>query len=194
MKRRIRVTRLLLWLSLFPFVAPGFAGQAQAPRVNEEARDFKIFTDRVQAYVKMQKNLEASLPALKPTEDAARIVEHQHALARKIVDARRDARQGDIFTPEVAERFRKIIRSAFQGPEGRLLRRTIQQDTPFKVIVLHVNDVYPEGIPLTTTPPTLLLKLPELPQELAYRFVGRDLTLKDIKTGLIVDLITNAIR
>jgi hypothetical protein len=46
---------------------------------------------------------------------------------------------------------------------------------------------------LTTTPPTLLVKLPELPQELAYRFVGRDLTLIDIEARLIVDLIPNAI-
>ncbi len=72
MKSQIRVTRLLLCLSLFPCVTPGFAGQAQTPQDSEEARDFKIFTDRVQAYVKMQKNLEASLPALKPTKDAAR--------------------------------------------------------------------------------------------------------------------------
>jgi hypothetical protein len=193
MKRRIRVTCLLLWFSLFAFVAPGFTGQAQTPRVSEEARDLKTFTDRVQAYVKMQKGLEASLPSLKPTKDAAQIVEHQHALARKIADARRDARQGDIFTHEVTERFRKIIRKAFQGPEGRLARRTIQQDTPFKVVVLRVNDVFPDDIPLTTTPPTLLLKLPELPPELAYRFVGQDLALKDIKAGLIVDLIPNAI-
>jgi hypothetical protein len=194
MKRRIRVTRLPLWLVLFAFVVPGFAGQAQTPRVNEEARDFKTFTDRVQAYVKMQKGLEASLATLKPTNDAAQIVEHQHALARKIADARRDARQGDIFTHEVTERFRKIIRRAFQGPEGRLARRTIRQDDPSKVIVrLHVNDVFPEDIPLTTTPPTLLLKLPELPPELAYRFVGHDLTLIDIKARLIVDLIPNAI-
>ncbi|MGA3169339.1 MAG: hypothetical protein ABSF14_24835 [Terriglobia bacterium] len=193
MKRRIRVTRLLLRLSLFAFVAPGFAGQAQTPQDSEEARDFKTFTDRVQAYVKMQKGLEASLPTLKPTKDAAQIVEHQHALARKIADARRNARQGDIFTHEVTERFRKIIRKAFHGPEGRLARRTIQQDTPFKVIALRVNDVYPENIPLTTTPPSLLLKLPELPPELAYRFVGRDLALKDVKAGLIVDLIPNAI-
>jgi hypothetical protein len=190
MKRRIRVTRLLLWLSLFAFVAPGFTAQA---RDSEEARDLKTFTDRVQAYIKMQKDLEASLPTLKPTEDTAQIVEHQHALARKIADARRDARQGDIFTHEVTERFRKIIRKVFQGPEGRLARRTIQQDTPFKVVVLRVNDVFPDDIPLTTTPPTLLLKLPELPPELAYRFVGRDLALKDIKAGLIVDLIPNAI-
>jgi len=194
MKHRIRVTRLLLWLSLFAFVAPGFAGQARTPRVSEEARDFKVFSDRVQEYVKMQKNLEASLSTLKPTMEAAQIVEHQHALARRIADARRDARQGDIFTHEVTEQFRKIIRKTFRGPEGRLARKTIQQDTPFKPIVLHVNDVYPEDIPLITTPPTLLLKLPELPPELAYRFVGRDLTLKDIKASLIVDLIPNAIR
>jgi hypothetical protein len=193
MKRRIRVTRLLLWLSLFAFVAPGLAGQAQAPRLNEEARDLKTFTDRVQAYVKLQKSLEASLPTLKPTMDAAQIVEHQHALARKIADARRDARQGDIFTPEVTERFRKIIRRAFHGPEGRFARQTIRPESPFKVIVLHVNDVVPEEVPLTTTPPTLLRRLPELPPELAYRFVGRDLTLKDVKASLIVDLIPNAI-
>jgi hypothetical protein len=194
MKRRIWVTRLLQWVSLFAVVAPGCAGQARAPQVSrEEARDLRTFNDRVQAYVKMRNNLEASLPALRPTKDAAQIVEHQHALARKIAEARRDARRGDIFTHEVTERFRKIIRSAFQGPEGRLARRTIRQDTPFKVMVLRVNDVFPEDIPLTTTPPTLLSKLPQLPRELAYRIVGRDLTLKDTEAGLIVDLIPNAI-
>jgi hypothetical protein len=194
MNHRIRVTRLLLWLSLIAFVVPGFAGQAQTRRVNEEGRDFKTFTDRVQAYIKMQKNLESSLSTLKPTKDAAQIVRHQHALARKIADARRNAHQGDIFTPEVTEQFRKIIRNEFRGPEGRLARRTIRQDDPSKVIVrLHVNDVFPEGISLTTTPPALLLKLPELPQELAYRLVGHDLTLIDIKARLIVDLISNAI-
>jgi hypothetical protein len=194
MNPRIRVTRLLLWLSLFVFVSVGFAGQAQTPQVNEEGRDFKTFTDRVQAYIKMQKNLESSLSTLKPTKDAAQIVEHQHALARKIADARLNVHQGDIFTREVTELFRKIIRSEFRGPKGRLARRTIRQEDPSKVIVrLHVNDVFPEGVPLTTMPPALLLKLPELPQELAYRFVGRDLTLIDIKARLTVDLIPNAI-
>jgi hypothetical protein len=189
------VTRLLQWLWLFAFVAPGFAGQARVPRDSgEEARDLKTFTDRVQAYVKMQKKLEGSLPALKPTTDAARIAGHQHALAMKIVQARRGARQGDIFTPEATRQFRGIIRGEFQGPEAQLARKTIRQDEPSQVIVhLRVNDVYPENIPLTTTPPTLLSKLPLLPQELVYRIVGRDLTLKDTKAGLIVDLIPNAI-
>ena len=194
MKHRIQVTCLLMGFSLLAFVAPGFTGQLPAPQDKKEVRDFKIFTDRIQAYVKMQKSLEASLPTLKPTKDAAQIVEHQHALAGKIADARRDAHQGDIFTHDVAERFRKIMHREFHGPEGRAARQTIRQDDPSEVIVrLHVNDEFPEGVSLTTTPPSLLLKLPELPQELAYRFVGRDLALIDTKARLIVDLIPNAI-
>ena len=193
MKRPIRITSLLLWLSVFAFGALSIVGQARSPQENEETRDFKTFTDRAQAYVKLQKNLESSLPTLKTTKDSAQIVEHQHALAGKIIEARRHARQGDIFTHEVTERFRKIIRKSFQGPEGRLARRTIQQDTPFKIVPMHVNDIFPDNIPITTMPPTLLLKLPELPPELVYRFAGRDLVLKDIKAGLVVDLIPRAL-
>jgi hypothetical protein len=77
MKGRIRVTRLLL--SLFPFVATGFASQAWTPRVSEEARDFKIFSDRVQEYVKMQKGLEPSLPALEPAKDSAQTAVNPNA-------------------------------------------------------------------------------------------------------------------
>ena len=183
------------WLFLFALAAPGFAGQAPAPQASEEeARVFKIFAARVQEYVKLQKNVEASLPALKPTKEVARIDGHQHALARKIAQARSGARQGDIFTEEVTRQFRRIIRGEFQGPQGQLARKTIRQDDPTQVVGrLRVNDVYPETLPLTTTPPTLLSKLPQLPPELAYRIVGRDLTLKDTKAGLIVDLIPNAI-
>lgn len=147
----------------------------------------------MQAFVKLQRELDASLPTLKPTKDAASIVEHQHALAGKIAEARRDARQGDIFTHEVAERFRKIIRKTFRGPEGRMARKTILADSRHKSVVLHVNDVCPDDIPLTTTPPTLLLKLPELPPELVYRIVGHDLTLQTTEARLVVDYIPNAI-
>ena len=42
-------------------------------------------------------------------------------------------------------------------------------------------------------PPTLLRQLPDLPNELAYRIIGRALALQDIKANLIVDFIPNAI-
>ena len=187
--------RRIQCLVLFASLASGFAGQTQPPQASEkEARVFKMFTARVQEYLKLQRDVEASLPALRPTNDVARIAEHQHALARKIAQARRGARQGDIFTDEVTRQFRRIIRGEFQGPDAQDARRTIRPENPSKAIVrVRVNDVYPEDLPLTTTPQTLLGKLPQLPQELAYRIVGRDLTLKDTKAGLIVDLIPNAI-
>jgi hypothetical protein len=194
MKLRIQAASLLLGFALFVLAAPGFSGQAQPPQDNDQARDYKIFADRVQAYIKLQKSLQDSMSTLKTTNDAAEIIKHQHALAEKIINARRNAHRGDIFTHDIAERFRKIIRKEFHGPEGRFARRTIRQDDPSKIMArLHVNNVFPEGIPLTTTPPTLLFKLPELPQDLAYRFVGHDLTLVDIKARLIVDLIENVI-
>ena len=187
--------RNIHWLLLLAFVAPGFGGQAPVSQAgDEQARVFKSFTARVQQYVKLQKDVEATLPALNPTNEVALIAEHQHALARKIAQARSGAREGDVFTREVTQQFRRIIRGEFQGADARDARRTIRPDDASKFIVrLHVNDIYPENTELTTTPPGLLSKLPQLPPELAYRIVGRDLMLKDTKAGLIVDLITNAI-
>ena len=59
--------------------------------------------------------------------------EHEHALARKIAQARSGAHQGDIFTDEVTRQFRRIIRVEFQGPEGQLARRTIRQSVMIRV-------------------------------------------------------------
>jgi hypothetical protein len=42
-------------------------------------------------------------------------------------------------------------------------------------------------------PPQLLLALPQLPDELQYRFVGEHLLLVDKESGLILDFMTNAI-
>lgn len=73
------------------------------------------------------------------------------------------------------------------------MRRTIQEGDPVRATTLHVNEVYPEEIPLTTMPPMLLRRLPELPMELAYRIMGRALVLQEIKTNVIVDFIPDAI-
>lgn len=105
----------------------------------------------------------------------------------------RDSRHGDIFTTSVTKQFHKIIRDAFRGRDGRHMRRTIQEGDPVRATTLHVNEVYPEEIPLTTMPPMLLRRLPELPMELAYRIMGRALVLQEIKTNVIVDFIPDAI-
>jgi len=47
----------------------------------------------------------------------------------------------------------------------------------------------PCHLPSTTVPPTLLLRLPRLPDKLAYRIVGHDFVLQDTEARLIVDFI-----
>jgi hypothetical protein len=48
-------------------------------------------------------------------------------------------------------------------------------------------------VPFTTVPPSLLLKLPKLPDQVAYRIVGRDLILLDVEANLVVDKIPEII-
>ena len=67
------------------------------------------------------------------------------------------------------------------------------QGDPVKAVRLRVNQPYPDGVPYTTVPPTLLLRLPKLPDEVAYRIVDRDLVLLDVKANLVVDLIPEVI-
>jgi hypothetical protein len=59
-------------------------------------------------------------------------------------------------------------------------------------VPLKVNYTYPESKELVQVPPTLLLKLPQLPKQVKYRFVGRHLLLVDRENGLIVDYMLNA--
>jgi hypothetical protein len=61
-------------------------------------------------------------------------------------------------------------------------------------VALQVNAKYPEGTPLPTMPPNLLVRLPPLPEELEYRIIGKDLILRDADANLIVDFIPGAIR
>ena len=92
-----------------PGCSPG-QGAAPTKEQADDAAAFKEFSDRVQAYVKLQKTVESSLPALKPTDLPEMITAHQQALARKIREARPHAKPGDIFTPAACEAFRHASR------------------------------------------------------------------------------------
>jgi hypothetical protein len=115
------------------------------------------------------------------------------ALARKIREARTNAKRGDIFTANARRAFRDSVRDEFQGANARNARTTIRQGAPLKKIHLHVNEPYPDGVPFTTVPPTLLLKFPKLPDQVAYRIVGRDLILLDVEANLVIDTIPEMI-
>ena len=151
------------------------------------------FGERVNAYVRLRRDNEDSFTALTSSSDSAEIASHKIELSGMIVSARANAHQGDIFTPKLAAKFREIIRKTLQGPGTQYVRRTIQDKDPEKLIIVRVNMVYPEDNPLQTTPPTLLGRLPDLPMDMGYRFIGRTFVLLDNKTRLIVDFIPDAL-
>jgi hypothetical protein len=141
----------------------------------------------------MERDQSGSVPAQKTTKEPAQITDRQQELTGLIVNARRDAHRGDIFTDDVTELFHQIVRKAFQGPGGTEIRKTIREREPVKSIVLKVNEVYPDDQPHTTMPPTLLSLFPVLPDQLEYRIIGHALVLQDTKTNLIVDFIPNIV-
>lgn len=159
----------------------------------EDEAGFKEFSTRVQQYVELHKRAEKSLPALKTTDLPELITAHQEALARKIREARPDAQPGNLFGPEASKAFERVIAREFEGSQAGNARATIQRGTPLKAVELQVNQSYPEGLPSTTFPPTLLARLPQLPDELAYRIVDKDLVILDVKANLVVDLLAKAI-
>jgi len=159
----------------------------------ESAPVFRDFNDRVQEYLKVRKNLQNSLPRRKTTNQHRDIGERQRAFAAAIRKTRANAKQGDIFTAEISDQFRRVIRDQFAGPSGGEIRKTIRQGEPGQNVDLAVNTVYPEQKALTTVPPLLLIALPPLPPELAYRIVDHDLVLQDTEARTIVDFIPHAI-
>jgi hypothetical protein len=107
--------------------------------------------------------------------------------------ARPDAKQGDIFSPQITGYFRRQIAATLAGHDGAKIRASLRNAEPLQGINVQVNGRYPQKVPLQSTPPTLLLNLPRLPQELQYRIVNRDLVLYDTGADMIVDFIQDAI-
>ncbi len=167
-----------------------------APQTNADAALLADFKKRIDAYMKLHDKQEKGKADPKETSDAGRIKETQDLLAAKIQAARKDAKPGDIFTPEIRQLFRRLMYPEMKGPDATETRQTIklEEGTPSKAQVLKVNGRYPESAALPTVPPNLLARLPQLPEELEYRFINKDLILRDVNANLIVDYIPNAIR
>lgn len=150
---------------------------------------FTDFRQRVSQFLK----LNQGAPRLRVTANKQEIADRHEALALKIRAGRPNAKAGDIFTPPIASEFRRIIGAAFQGAQSPNVRKTIRQGEPLQGWQLVVNGNYPEHMPETTIPPTLLRDLPALPAEVEYRIVGHDFVLLDTRAMLIVDFIAGAV-
>ncbi|HET7746031.1 MAG TPA: hypothetical protein VFM29_01940, partial [Vicinamibacteria bacterium] len=73
-------------------------------------------------------------------------------------------------------------------PDPRNPSREVKTTFP-----LTVGGIYPDGAPFSSVPPDLLMKLPQLPDQVRYRFVGRALILRDTEANVILDFIPDVV-
>jgi hypothetical protein len=164
-------------LILALFAAPAFADD---------------FSTRIAEYMKLREKAAASVPRLKPTPSAEQIMSREKALGAKIAELRPNPQQGSIFTPKAAADIRALIAAVMKGSEGTAIRQSLARSAPVKLDLIRVNGPYPTGVPLQTTPPTLLRALPPLPRNIQYRVVNHGLVLYDEEANLIVDFLPDA--
>lgn len=168
--------------------------RATAAPGNPDAAVLADFNARIENYVKLQRGLaEKTSTTPKETSNPAEITADQNVLGAAIRNVRKNAKQGDIFTPQIAAMFRRLMYPDLRGEEGAETREAIRGDAPAEVW-LRVNANYPQEQPLATVPGNILASLPQLPRDVEYRFVGKHLLLRDVDANIIVDFIYNAIR
>lgn len=170
-------------------------GQTPAPPPLSPAdkRIVEAFEKRAKDYAKMREALEEKMPALSKEAKPEEIQAHKKQFQDRVRAARVGSKPGEVFTPEAATLIRAIIKDEFKGRDRVELRNTVLRESENKAVPLRVNYPYPESQELLEMPPTLLLRLPQLPKQLRYRFVRNNLLLVDRENGLIIDYMTNAL-
>jgi hypothetical protein len=163
-------------------------GAAQSAHQADDAAGFAEFSVRVQAYLTLQKQIASNLPELKPTDLPEMIAAHQQVLARKIREARPHEKAGNLFTKAACKAFRRASYGALGGPRSAGSRAYMRPGEASPGMRLTINDVYPDTEPITAIPPALLAAFPQLPEQVAYRVVGRTLVVIDRESRLVVDI------
>jgi len=160
-----------------------------------DAAVLATMNERVKAYVNLHREVEKSLPVLPNDATQLQIVQNQRLFEERVRKARATAKQGDIFIPEARTVIKRLLATVFGGPEGAQLKASIMDENPVDPVALKlsVNGRYPDTVPLTTIPPKILQTLPELTEDLEYRFVGDWLILLDTHAHVIADYIDNSL-
>lgn len=192
-----------------PQISTATKEKAAEENANPDAIVLGDFQKRIDAYMAIHKDALKEAPPLKETKNPAEIKTRQDALGAKIRAARATAKQGDIMTPEIQNKFRRLMypvvtSPAPQGTAGKEVKKDLKEELKEnaeerkeeggKPVVLKVNATYPDDTPLPTTPPQVLMNLPKLPEQLEYRIVGKNLIIRDVEANIIIDFVPNVIQ
>jgi hypothetical protein len=152
----------------------------------------KRFEQRVKDYMKLRNAVKARLPKLSKDATPAQIETYRESFETGVRNARVGAKPGNLFNTEGSDYIRRTLKANFVGRDRVQLREVVFSGETAGVRV-RVNYPYPEPAEFVEMPPTVLLNLPQLPPEVKYRFVGRNMLLVDSDNNLILDYMTNAL-
>ena len=171
---------------------PGLAHGSQLAPADSEYMVVSRFLTAVDAYVvehhRLFEPLSDGMMCL-PEDTIARL----NALAEVPREARKPPREGEIFAPDVADLFRRLLASRLFGDEyGPADLAAEMENADVGAPPIRVNEPPTWKIDNAVHLP-LLRSLPLLPEELEYELVGRDLVLIDVPSNLVVDVIRAAL-
>ena len=210
MRERAVLRRLALLASVAMGGCSSTSTETIAPPQTTEmdAETLRKFQHEVEEYVELRQSALKQIPAIDAKSTPAEIEAHQKALTQAIIAYRKGAKRGDIFKPEVEAAIRRTLHRVFASAQGPELLKDIKQGNPkvegnptpkdpskeVKVPVsIAVNALYPDSASFSSVPPSLLLKLPLLPDQVRYRFIGRSLILRDTDANVILDYIPDVV-
>lgn len=186
-----RISRLLAGAALL-IVASASPGIAQRGRADDVA--IEQFQKAIDTYVLRHRQVEQTLAPMTVTADAAVLMAAIEARAEAMRRVRPEARQGELFTPAVAKVLRARIDAALKAHRltaAEVVLEEIAEGNDELPAAMRVNGPFPwhaaNGMLLCLTN-----ALPELPEELQYRIVGRDLVLIDMPASMVVDILPMA--
>jgi hypothetical protein len=150
------------------------------------------FEKQVNEYIELRNRIKEKAPKLSKDSTPEQINTYRTTLQNSLRSARPNAKRGEFFRPETADFIRRTLKTEFQGKDRQQLREQIFE-TETQGVVLQVNYPYAQSAELSEMPATLLTKLPQLPKELRYRFVGRNMLLVDRESDVIIDIMPDAL-
>ena len=165
------------------------------PLSEADAKALATMNDRIKDYLAVHDKIEKALPKLSKEASPQEIDRNQREFEQRLRAERASAKQGDIFTADAEPVIRRLLAAVFAGPEGKQLKSSIMDENVVDPVQLkvRVNSRYPDSVPLTTVPPQVLQTLPELTEDLEYRFVGDWLVLLDSHAHLIADYLKDVL-
>lgn len=150
------------------------------------------FDAAIAKYMALRQRLRNELAGPVPNSTAPELTRASDAIAAAIQRARAGAREGDLFSPPVANVVKHWVEDIIRRDNLGPMLADIDDEIPtVKAPSIHLR--FPAASQMATMPPSLLAVLPSLPKGLEYRIIGNYLILRDVDAALILDYIPAAV-